>query len=64
MTKTRQQYYSKMYIPGRHRENNINVFLGVAFEIEKPIVKVFKSFYGVLTSPVEPKFRSQLIDRR
>ena len=50
-------------MPHRH-QSKINVFLGVAFEIEKPLQRIIRSFYGVLTAPVEPRFRNNLIVRR
>ncbi len=48
-----QKNYKAYYIPQNNKK--INVFLGVAFEIEKPVKMVFKSFWNVITSPVELK---------
>lgn len=57
MTYTQAKFHKALYLP-HHQEKKVNVFLGVAFEIEKPILNVVNSFYGVLTAPVEHKTKS------
>lgn len=51
---TTHPYYRAMSIvkPRQHVSNQNNPF-GVAFEIEKPVITIFKSFWNVLTSPVD-----------
>lgn len=57
MTYTQAKFHKALYLP-HHNEQKINVFFGVAFEIEKPILNVVRSFYGVLTAPVEASTKS------
>jgi hypothetical protein len=46
--------YRAMHVAHHRRQPEMqNVFLGVAFEIERPVQVVFKSLWNVLTSPVE-----------
>lgn len=63
MTYTQSKFHKTLYLP-HHQERKINVFFGVAFEIEKPVLNVVRSFYGVLTAPVEKKDNSNFIARR
>lgn len=60
MTQMRYQAnYQANYTPNSQRKKE-NFFLGVAFEVEKPMNNLFKSFWTVFSSPVEltNKFRT------
>ncbi len=51
-----QRHYQAMYIPKSQRQKEKS-FLGVAFEVEKPVHNLVKSFWNVLSSPVDPVSR-------
>lgn len=57
MTYTQERFHKTVYLPD-HQEKKVNIFFGVAFEIEKPILNVVNSFHGVLTAPVDFNTRS------